>query len=135
MSWIQVNVKPIGENHCILSGVCAMWGYTEMTISLPIDEFMDRWKRFSEGEMVQDAFNCLPAEQREFILNGTTPEKWDKMFSEEPEDEDLSGVIAVGSEEISGPINEPLDAIVDEIIPNPEDPRNADKFQDIDDVF
>lgn len=32
---------------------------------------------------VQDAFPELTAEEREFILTGTTPEEWNQMFGEE----------------------------------------------------
>jgi hypothetical protein len=50
---------------------------------------MHRWTRFAnrrrDGELIQDIFPELSAEQREFILTGYTPEDWLKMFPPEKE--------------------------------------------------
>ena len=33
--------------------------------------------------LVQDAFPQLNADQREFLISGSTPEEWDAMFGED----------------------------------------------------
>ena len=33
--------------------------------------------------LVQDAFPHFTSEQREFLISGSTPEEWNKLFSEE----------------------------------------------------
>ena len=33
--------------------------------------------------LVQDAFPQLDADQREFLISGSTPEEWDAMFGED----------------------------------------------------
>jgi hypothetical protein len=43
---------------------------------------LDAWQN---GEKIQDAMPNVPAEEREFILTGTTPEEWDELFSDELE--------------------------------------------------
>ena len=37
---------------------------------------------------IQNAFPRISAEDREFIITGTTPEEWDELFSEEDEEND-----------------------------------------------
>lgn len=37
----------------------------------------------ANGALIQDAFPFLNADEREFIMTGTTPEKWDAMFGGE----------------------------------------------------
>ena len=46
-----------------------------------------RWQRGELG-YVQDAFPQLNAEEREFLISGTTPEEWDDLFGDIEEDED-----------------------------------------------
>lgn len=33
-----------------------------------------------EGKMIQDAMPHLSADDREFLISGTTPEEWDEMI-------------------------------------------------------
>tara|TARA_Y100000034_G_C6853041_1_gene387236 strand:+ start:806 stop:1042 length:237 start_codon:yes stop_codon:yes gene_type:complete len=44
--------------------------------------------KFRAGVHVQDVWPDMPKENREFIINGTTPAEWDEMF----------GVCALGEE-------------------------------------
>ena len=37
------------------------------------------------GQPIQQAFSCLNAEEREFILTGLTPEKWNDIFKDKEE--------------------------------------------------
>lgn len=39
------------------------------------------YKRWVEGELVQNAFPYLSANQRELLISGITPGKWDEMFN------------------------------------------------------
>jgi len=57
-----------------LTGKAAEW-------DLPVTpEQIARWKA---GELAQEAFPHLTADEREFIMSGITPEEWNR-FVEEP---------------------------------------------------
>lgn len=54
---------------------------------MDLDITADQVKRFVEGkEHVQNIFPNLSAGEREFILNGITPEEWDKQIGKEEDD-------------------------------------------------
>jgi len=53
-----------------------------------IEDFSERLERWRAGEHIQRAFSNLPPPQREFIMSGITPEKWDELFKEEDEDDE-----------------------------------------------
>ena len=53
-----------------------------MTVDLGFDEFCKRLQRWLGGQLIQHAFPELSADQREFLMTGITPEKWDVMFKE-----------------------------------------------------
>ena len=51
---------------------------TSRTIDLPITkEQLDKWKN---GELIQVAMPDLTADQREFIMTGTTPSEWESLL-------------------------------------------------------
>lgn len=51
----------------------------EHAMLLPVtQEQIDRWQG---GELVQDVFPHLDDSQREFLVNGITPEEWGKAFN------------------------------------------------------
>lgn len=50
-----------------------------------IDQFV-AWACGEDRRMIQDAFPTLSAAEREFILSGTTPEEWGKMFPKEDDE-------------------------------------------------
>lgn len=54
-----------------------------------IDITPEQLLAYQNGELghIQNAFPRLSAEDREFILTGTTPEEWDEMFPDEDEDD------------------------------------------------
>ncbi len=52
------------------------------TFDIPITENQYFAYRSSPSALVQDAFPSLTADQREFILTGSTPEEWDAAFKE-----------------------------------------------------
>ncbi len=51
------------------------------TLDLPITQA--QVDKYNSGAFVQDAFPNLTADQREFIISGTTAEEWDELFGEE----------------------------------------------------
>ena len=54
----------------------------ERVRSLPITvEQLFRWKDC--GELVQDVFPHLSADDREFLMTGITPEEWNKHMGDE----------------------------------------------------
>lgn len=50
------------------------------TLDLPITE--EQIAKYHNGAMVQDAFPNLTADQREFIISGTTAEEWNNLFKD-----------------------------------------------------
>lgn len=55
-----------------------------MIVNLSQQEFYERWNRWIRGEFLQNVFSyVLNADEREFILSGTTSEEWDKLFPPE----------------------------------------------------
>lgn len=58
----------------IFSGKIHSW-------DLPVtQEQLDRWQA---GCLIQNAMPQLTADEREFIMTGTTPDEWDAMFGED----------------------------------------------------
>ena len=57
------------------------------TMELDItDEQIAKWE---SGTLIQLAMPHLKPEEREFLISGTTPEDWNKLFPEEEEEEEL----------------------------------------------
>ena len=55
--------------------------YNEITLPMSKEEFEERNERFLEGEHVQDAFDNLSKELREFVFTGITPDEWEETFT------------------------------------------------------
>jgi hypothetical protein len=64
-------------------------------MDLPVtQEQLDRFaNRFRTGEYIHDIFPELSAGEREFILNGITPEKWDEAFGDEGDEDNNEDII------------------------------------------
>ena len=56
-----------------------------MTLNMSSDEFEIRLARWNNGEFIQDAFNNLNNDEREFVKSGITPDEWDYLFGGEEE--------------------------------------------------
>lgn len=54
-----------------------------MTFAMSNDEYSERYFRWQKGELIQEAFDNLNADEREFIMTGITPAEWDKFIPEE----------------------------------------------------
>lgn len=48
----------------------------------------DDYDDWSDGELAQNAFPYLSADEREMLISGTCPTCWSKMFPPEPEEEE-----------------------------------------------
>jgi|694.fasta_scaffold57798_9 hypothetical protein len=53
----------------------------ELTVNIDIDDY----ERYLDGELVQNAFPYLTADEREFILSGIYPGEWELAFPEQEE--------------------------------------------------
>lgn len=60
------------QRQCVMTGV-----WKEM--DLPVTE--EQMARYNNGEMAQRAFPNLTADEREFIISGTTADVWEAMFA------------------------------------------------------
>ena len=57
--------------------ICTVKG-TEYSVTVS-DKAVADWR---SGTLIQEAMPNLNADQREFLISGTTPAEWDAMFSE-----------------------------------------------------
>lgn len=55
-------------------------------VSMVLDVTEEQLQRFERGEFAQDVFPNLSAGEREFLITGTTPEEWAKIFPPEEEE-------------------------------------------------
>jgi len=69
-NWIEITT-----NKCC---VCS----NATTLRVELDSYRS-W--LIDGEMVQDAFPAMSAEERELLITGTHPECWDSMFGDDDE--------------------------------------------------
>lgn len=58
----------------------------ENTMDLPVTQ--EQLNRFMDGEFVQDVFPNLTPGEREFLLNGITPDEWNEIFKDEGEEDE-----------------------------------------------
>ncbi len=61
--------------------------WSNMEFDMSEEEFSERYARWKKGELIQNAFPMLNADQREFIMTGVTPEEWKKYFGDFEDDE------------------------------------------------
>lgn len=46
----------------------------------------DSWEKYKSGGSVKNVFPYLSADEREFLISGTTPAEWNAWFGEEDEE-------------------------------------------------
>ncbi len=63
-------------DHTIFSKLCTVTG-TEYSVSVP-NEDVSSWR---SGTLIQNAMPYLNADEREFLISGTTPAEWDALFA------------------------------------------------------
>jgi hypothetical protein len=61
----------------------------ERTIDIPCTE--EQYFAWESGMSIQKAMPNISASDREFILNGITPDEWDSMCPPEEDDDGISG--------------------------------------------
>ena len=54
----------------------------EITLNCSSRQYVDGMRAYREGQLIQNAFPFLNADEREFLMTGITPEEWDAMFKE-----------------------------------------------------
>ncbi len=74
----------IGEAKTLVRKASQLTGkLTEIIIGVDIQTFFQAFDAWDAGELLQDAFPTLSADEREFIKTGITPQEWDAMFGED----------------------------------------------------
>lgn len=61
---------------------------TGKTNTMDLDITQNQLDRFNNGMLIQNAFPHLTPGEREFILNGITPEEWVEYFGDGSDDDD-----------------------------------------------
>jgi hypothetical protein len=56
--------------------------YTMDFPNMTEEQFSEGMKKWRGGALIQDAFGYLEPEEREFLMTGTPPYIWHKMFSD-----------------------------------------------------
>lgn len=51
-----------------------------MDMDLTAEQFSVSLKAWRSGNLIQNAFPTLSSEEREFLMTGTSPQKWEEMF-------------------------------------------------------
>lgn len=64
----------------LVKRVCCLDG-SENEMDLPVTE--DQLIRWQQGEVIQDVMPKLTVDQREFLISGITPGKWQEVFGDE----------------------------------------------------
>lgn len=80
-----------------ITKTCGLDGKT-YTMEIPLltpDKLADGMEKYENGMLIQDAFNYLNADEREFLMTGTPPEVWDKLIGPEDEDESWDALTSV----------------------------------------
>jgi hypothetical protein len=65
-----------------VSGLCRVTGQYYEVNNIPGEAF-HLWQR---GTLIQKALPMLDADQREFLISGTSPEGWEILFPKEEEE-------------------------------------------------
>lgn len=73
---------PNNADNVIVTGKCYVT-HKEHSASYPLDGI----RLWQEGIHIQDAMPEVSAEDREFLISGTSPEGWKQMFGDDPEEE------------------------------------------------
>lgn len=57
-------------------------GDKAITVHISLELMSQSWYDWQmKGQYIQDAFNFLRDEEREFLITGITPEEWKRIFS------------------------------------------------------
>lgn len=83
---VDLSARPLHNNtKCEVTAVGFM-GTTTMVLPLSLGALQQGIDKWDAGAYVQDAFPTLNAGEREFLMTGITPVKFQQMFAGDPED-------------------------------------------------
>lgn len=74
-TWTKITVEATG-----------FMGKTTMELPITLGQFQQGIEAWDGGAYVQDAFQMLNAGEREFLMTGITPVKFNQIFAGDPED-------------------------------------------------
>jgi hypothetical protein len=64
-------------------------GTKQITVNVEINEVSQRWFYWQiMGKKIQEAFDNLSLEEREFLITGMLPEQWKETFPEDKSEHD-----------------------------------------------
>jgi hypothetical protein len=49
---------------------------------MDLDITLEQIERYNKGELIQNVFTNLSADEREFLMTGITAKEWDDLFGE-----------------------------------------------------
>ena len=68
--------EQLSPTHCyVFTGPCVVTG-KPYSVTVKADELF----AYRQGQLAQNAFKSLSAGDREFLISGTSPEGWEKMW-------------------------------------------------------
>ena len=78
-----VDVQNIGPQICSVK-LITMNG-SEASKNLPVSRLglIDRLHKYNAGDLIQQAFDVLNTEEREFLMTGLTQEEWEDLGGDE----------------------------------------------------
>tara|TARA_R110001606_G_scaffold399159_1_gene581150 strand:+ start:5036 stop:5299 length:264 start_codon:yes stop_codon:yes gene_type:complete len=66
----------LDDDYAKIRGNCRVTGSEYQTKKFPIVDYI----KYQSGKLIQESLPDLSADDREFIISGTTPKAWDVMF-------------------------------------------------------
>lgn len=76
-----MNIFEINQTQVSIEQISPFSGaVNRMTLNISYDSFMAALECWRDGELIQNAFPMLSADEREFIMTGITPEEWNRAF-------------------------------------------------------
>ena len=79
-TWGISGVDGIPEDMIYLARVCPITNtINEMPLPITEEQYLDGMDLWAAGELIQNAFPMLNADQREFVKTGIRPETWDSL--------------------------------------------------------
>ena len=78
---LRFKVRPVPEG--IEVATERDWNKTMIFKNVTVESMKRGAKDYESGSLIQDAFDFLNPDQREFLMTGMTPEEWEEMFGEE----------------------------------------------------
>ena len=65
--------------------VTRIGGYAMLFPGVTLEQMRAANEKYMSGAYIQDAYNFLTSDQRDFLMTGLTPGQWDELFAEEEE--------------------------------------------------